>query len=307
MPPAGQAQPVQVGGSTSPAFLGGDSKPSIGRPIGETRVVLLDRFGGRVPPGAPGELCIGGAGVVRGYLGRPELTAERFVVDAQGARIYRSGDRARWRGDGRLEFLGRIDEQVKVRGFRVEPGEVEARLLAHPRVRQVAVAAAGDRLAGYVVAEGVSGEELAAFAGEALPGYMVPSVWVWLAELPLTRHGKVDRGALPYPEMEAGGGSVAPRTDAEQLVAEVYGEVLGIAEVGALDDFFAVGGHSLLAARVIARIRSITGIDVPIRTMFDGATVAALAAAVEALLVEELEELSDEEAARLAGSVRSQP
>jgi hypothetical protein len=184
---------------------------------------------------------------------------------------------------------------------------VEARLLAHPRVRQAAVTAAEDRLAGYVVADGVTRAELTAFAGEALPAYMVPSVWVWLDELPLTRHGKVDRRALPYPKIEPEAGSVPPRTDAEQLVAEVYGEVLGVGEVGALDDFFAIGGHSLLAARVIARIRSITGVDVPIRTMFDGSTVAALAEAVETLLVEELEELSDEEAALLARSVRSDP
>ncbi|GAA0989354.1 hypothetical protein GCM10009555_073140 [Acrocarpospora macrocephala] len=284
------------------------SRPPIGRPIAETRVVVLDRSGVPVPPGAPGELCIGGAGVARGYLRRPELTAERFVAwGEQGARLYRSGDRARWRPDGQLEFLGRIDEQVKVRGFRVEPGEVEARLLAHPRVRQVAVTAAEDRLAAYVVADGVTRAELTAFAGESLPAYMVPSVWVWLEELPLTRHGKVDRRALPYPEIEIQAGSVPPRTDAEQLVAEVYGEVLGVGEVGALDDFFAIGGHSLLAARVIARIRSITGVDVPIRTMFDGSTVAALAEAVETLLVEELEGLSDEEAALLARSVRSDP
>ncbi|GAA0409542.1 hypothetical protein Acor_36380 [Acrocarpospora corrugata] len=292
--------------ATAADLLPGDS-PSIGKPIAETRVLVLDPSGVQVPPGAPGELCIGGAGVALGYLNRPELTAERFAAGPRGGRLYRSGDRVRWRQDGHLEFLGRLDEQVKVRGFRIEPGEVAARLLAHPRVLQATVTAFEDRLAGYVVADGVTGAELAAFAGETLPAYMVPSVWVWLDELPLTRHGKVDRAALPYPEMAAGGERVPPRTDAEQLVAEVYGEVLGIGDVGALDDFFAIGGHSLLAARVIARIRSITGIDVPIRTMFDGATVAALAEAVETLLVEELDELSDEEAAALARSVRSEP
>ncbi|WP_214102956.1 non-ribosomal peptide synthetase [Acrocarpospora catenulata] len=278
-----------------------EARLPIGRPVAGTLVRVLDQAGCPVPPGAPGELCIGGAGLARGYLRRPELTAERFVSDpwgTRGARLYRTGDRARWRRDGQLEFLGRTDDQLKIRGYRVEPGEVESRLLAHHRVRQAAVTALDDRLVGYVVGD-AGGDELAEFLRGGLPAYMVPSVWVELAELPLTRHGKVDRRALPYPEMGGQGERVAPRTDAEQLVAEVYGEVLGLTEVGALDDFFAIGGHSLLAARVIARLRAITGVEVPIRTMFDGPEVAALAEAVENLLVAELTELSDEEAARL--------
>ncbi|MEZ0073107.1 amino acid adenylation domain-containing protein [Planotetraspora sp. GP83] len=290
------------------AELGDDPRPPIGRPIGGTRAVVLSERGTLLPPGAPGELCLGGAGLARGYLRRPGLTAERFVPDPwgpPGARLYRTGDRARWRPDGQLEFLGRIDDQVKVRGFRVEPGEVEARLLAHPLVRQAAVAAVDDTLAGYVVADGpVECSALAEFAAGALPPYMVPSSWVFLDALPLTRHGKVDRRALPAPSPAAvAAASVPPRTDAEHLVADVYGEVLGIEQVGALDDFFAIGGHSLLAIRVTARIRAITGVDVPIRAMFEGATVEALARTVEDLLVAELAELSDEEAARLAMEV----
>ncbi|MFD0890178.1 phosphopantetheine-binding protein, partial [Streptosporangium algeriense] len=247
-------------------------------------------------------------GLARGYLRRPGLTAERFVPDPYGEpgeRLYRTGDRARWRPDGNLEFLGRIDDQIKVRGFRVEPGEVEARLLAHPAVRQAVVTAVEDTLVGYVVvAEGTdAAAELPGFLAGSLPSYLVPSAWVTLGELPLTRNGKVDRKALPAPSIDRRVPSVPPRTDAEQLVAEVFCEVLGATEVGALDDFFAIGGHSLLATRVIARIRAITDIDIPIRAMFENSTVAGLAGLVEELLLAEIAGLSDEEVARLAQGV----
>ncbi|GAA1300727.1 hypothetical protein Psi02_27620 [Planotetraspora silvatica] len=287
-----------------------DLTPPIGRPISGTRAVVLSEHGTPVPPGAPGELCLGGAGVARGYLRRPGLTAERFVPDPwgpPGARLYRTGDRARWRRDGRLEFLGRMDDQIKVRGFRVEPGEVEALLVTHPLVRQAAVAAYGDVLTGYVVTDaavdGPDGPTLAQFAASALPPYMVPSAWVFLDVLPLTRHGKVDRAALPAPGPATAGTPTPPRTDAEHLVADVFGEVLGVEGVGALDDFFAIGGHSLLAARVTARLTAITGVTVPIRAVFEGTTVERLARTVEDLVVAELTELSDEEAARLAMEV----
>ncbi|MEV8632386.1 amino acid adenylation domain-containing protein [Streptosporangium sp. NPDC051023] len=287
-------------------------RPPIGRPIGAVHAAVLAEDGSLVPPGAPGELCLGGTGLARGYLRRPGLTAERFVPDPYGepgARLYRTGDRARWRPDGQLEFLGRIDDQVKVRGFRVEPGEIEARLLTHPAVRQAAVVAVDDTLVGYVVVEAATGtvtearspaDELPGFLAGKLPSYLVPSAWVTLDELPLTRNGKVDRKALPAPSVDRRTPSVPPRTDAEQLVAEVFCEVLGISEVGALDDFFAIGGHSLLATRVIARIRAVTDVEVPIRAMFEHGTVAGLAELVEDLLLAEISELSEEEAARLA-------
>ncbi|MDP9861279.1 amino acid adenylation domain-containing protein [Streptosporangium brasiliense] len=283
--------------ATAAELDGSPGRPPIGTPIGGTRVMVLDGHGEPVPPGAPGELCVTGAGVARGYLGRPALTAQRFVPGPGGSRIYRTGDRARWRSDGRLEFLGRDDDQVKVRGFRVELGEIEARILAHPGVGQAAVAVHQETLVGYVVGT-ATGEELGRHLTGALPAYMVPALWVGLDALPLTRSGKIDRAALPAPEVRTGA-ATAPRGDAELLVADVFGEVLGIGEIGAFDDFFALGGHSLLATRVIARLRALVEVDVPIRTLFARSTVAGLAAAVEELLIAELDGLSEEEAARL--------
>ncbi|WP_436760717.1 amino acid adenylation domain-containing protein [Streptosporangium sp. V21-05] len=303
--------------ATAAELDGSPGRPPIGVPIADTSVLILDGSGEAVPPGAPGELCVGGAGVAVGYLGRPDLTAERFPVlgvpgvpgvlgvpgvpgasDVLGGeRIYRTGDLARWRADGQLEFLGRLDDQVKVRGFRIELGEIEARLLAHPGVGQAAVAVHRETLVGYVVGT-ATGDELAGYLAGTLPAYMVPALWVGLTALPLTANGKLDRAALPAPE--AGSRTrTAPRGDAEELVAEIFGEVLGIEEVGAFDDFFALGGHSLLATRAVARLRAAVEVDVPIRTLFARSSVADLAAAVEELLVAELAEMSDEEAERL--------
>ncbi|GAA3804744.1 hypothetical protein GCM10022226_25790 [Sphaerisporangium flaviroseum] len=285
------------------ADLAGDlgSRPPIGRPIGETSAYVMDARGEPVPPGVPGELYIGGAGVARGYLGRPALTAGRFVPDPfgpPGSRLYRTGDRARHRPDGRLQFLGRLDDQVKVRGHRVEPGEVEARLLAHPHVGQAAVVARDDVLVAYVTGS-ASFEDLRRHTAEALPPYMVPGAWMRLERLPLTSGGKVARSALPEVERERESRFVPPRTDAERLIAEIWAEVLQLEEVGALDDFFHLGGHSLLAVRVTARLRADVEVDMPIRTLFARRTVAELAAALEELLLDELTGLSDEEALRL--------
>ncbi|GII85369.1 non-ribosomal peptide synthetase [Sphaerisporangium siamense] len=280
---------------------GSPGRPPIGRPIGGTRVHILDAAGRLAPRGAAGELCVGGAGVARGYLGRTELTAERFV-DSCGERVYRTGDRARWRPDGQLEFLGRLDAQVKVRGFRIEPGEIEARLLAHPEVGEAAVVAIGDTLAGYVTGS-ADFTELAEFAGAALPPYMVPTAWARLDRLPLTRSGKIDRAALPTPQAHREE-YVAPGTDAEELVAEVFGEILGVEKAGVHDDFFSLGGHSLLAVRIVARLRDATGLELPIRTLFTHPTVGGLARAVEELLIAELDQMSDEEAERLAKELR---
>ncbi|WP_182880587.1 non-ribosomal peptide synthetase [Microbispora sp. H10949] len=279
-------------------------RPPIGRPVGATTVHLLDAAGVPVPRGAIGELVVGGAGVARGYLRRPALTAAAFVPDPAGppgARRYRTGDRARWNQAGELEFLGRLDGQLKVRGFRIEPGEVEARLLDHPGVGQAFVTVHAEELVAYVTGT-ATGEELAAHLARTLPRHLVPTAWVGLDALPLTSRGKVDRAALPAPVRGPSAGHVPPSTDAELLVAEVWAELLGVASVGADDDFFALGGHSLLATRIAARLRRTTGVEVPVRTIFERRTVADLAVALEDLLVAELEGMSEEEAERLLSS-----
>ncbi|MET8156122.1 amino acid adenylation domain-containing protein [Sphaerisporangium sp. NPDC005289] len=276
-------------------------RPSIGRPIAGATAHVLGPHGEPVPPGVPGELYLGGAGLARGYLGRPALTADRFVPDPYGppgSRLYRTGDRARWRPDGTLEFLGRFDGQAKVRGFRVEPGEVEAALLADPLVRQAAVVADGDRLVAYVTGT-ADPDDLRRLLSATLPPHLVPTAWVAMDALPLTVTGKVDLAALPAPAPAPAVAFVAPRTDAEVLVAGVWAEVLGLEVVGAFDDFFALGGHSLLVIRVAALLRDAVDLEVPIRTVFDRPTVAGLAEAVENLLVEQLSGLSEAEAARL--------
>ncbi len=271
----------------------------IGRPTGNVRVYVLDRWGQLLPPGIAGELFIGGEGVGRGYLGRPELTAERFLPDAlggeAGSRLYRTGDRVRWLADGTLEFLGRVDEQVKVRGFRIEPGEVEAALLGHAAVREAVVAVREDpafgvpgdrRLVGYVVAEEgaeLSGAELRAHLAARLPEHLVPGAFVVLASLPLTLNGKVDRAALPAPEHGGEAAYVAPGTPTEEVLAGIWAEVLGLERVGVEASFFELGGHSLLATQVVSRARHALGVEVPLRALFEAPTVAGLAGRIDAL------------------------
>ncbi|HEX2080623.1 MAG TPA: amino acid adenylation domain-containing protein [Longimicrobium sp.] len=317
---------VGTGGEVAPSA--GAVRPSIGRPIDNVRAYVLDAAGGPLPPGVPGELYLGGAGVARGYLGRPAMTAERFVPDPfsgiPGARLYRTGDRVRWRESASvrecvsasvgaaqeagheqrnrppfthapthsrthaLEFLGRADDQVKVRGYRIEPGEVEAALLAHPSVREAAVVArgegAGRRLVGYVSGNRLNGEEVRSFLRGRLPAHLVPSDLVVLDALPLNPHGKVDRRALPAPEAVTGGGHggmVPPRTPAEREVAAVWASLLGT-EPGVYDDFFALGGHSLLAGQVVSRVARDLGVRVTLGEFLREPTVAALAARVDA-------------------------
>ena len=275
---------------------GGAAAVPIGAPIANTRLHVLDRSLQPVPVGVTGDLYIGGAGVARGYGGRPELTAERFVADPlaeDGTRLYRTGDRARWRADGQIEYLGRADHQVKVRGFRIEPGEIEAALTAHPRVRSAVVVAdgAGRRLVGYVVPDDPAGEvpatgELREFLRERLPDYMVPAVFVELAAIPLTGSGKVDRAVLPAPDgtrPELAGGYVAPRGATEEPLTRIWGEVLGLDRVGGHDNFFELGGYSLLATRVISRLRAAFGVEVPLAALFDEPTVAGLARVIDEL------------------------
>ncbi|QCX81895.1 Linear gramicidin synthase subunit B [Streptomyces sp. YIM 121038] len=266
----------------------------IGHPLDAMRAHVLDARLRPVPPGCAGELFLAGEGVARGYLGRGADTAGRFLADPYGppgARMYRTGDLARRHPDGTVAFLGRADDQVKIRGFRVEPGEAEAALAAHPGVADVAVVAREDRpgarrLVAYLV--GPAGEDLAelrSFAARTLPDYLVPSAYVPLAALPLSANGKVDRAALPAPEPDAGTGRAArvePRTDAERRVADVFADVLGAALPGAEDDFFTLGGDSILSIRLASRLAEEFGTDVSPRAVFTHPTPAALATLVTA-------------------------
>lgn len=267
---------------------------AIGRPVPGSRVYVLDERRQPVPPGVPGELYVAGSQLARGYLGLPDLTAEKFIEGPYG-RMYATGDLVRWRRDGTLDYLGRIDEQVKLRGYRIEPGEVESALRELPEVRDAAVAVRGDTLVGYVVG---STEGAAEELRKTLPEYLVPTRFVTLDALPMAASGKLDRAALPDPEPDEAPAYVAPRTAAEELVAEVLGELLGVDDLGAHDDFFARGGNSLLAIRAMARIRKQVEVDIPVRGLFTLTTVAGLAAEIERRLAEDLDQLSDEEVQR---------
>jgi amino acid adenylation domain-containing protein len=282
--------------------------PAIGRPIANTRVHVLDGQQEPVPVGVTGELYIGGVVLARGYLGRAELTAEKFVPDPlgleHGGRLYRTGDMARYRCDGELEFLGRGDDQVKVRGYRVELGEVETVLGQHPQVQEAVVVArdesgGGKRLVAYVVRKaqgrdergGEEGEEqqavrsseLRAYLKERLPEYMVPGVYVQLGEMPLSPNRKIDRKALPAPEeveVERESEFVAPRSPAEKFLVEVWTELLGLERVSIHDNFFELGGHSLLATQLISKLQQTLVIEVPLRQIFETPTIAEFAASI---------------------------
>jgi amino acid adenylation domain-containing protein len=272
-----------------------DERVPIGHPVARTCIRLLDAGGQLAPVGVPGELYIGGVQVGRGYLGRPDLTAERFVPDPfamqPGSRLYRTGDLARRLPDGEIEFLGRIDHQVKIRGVRIELGEIESALSAHPGVGQALAAVREDqpgerRLVAYVVPRkgtvAVSG--LRDFLALRLPGPMLPVAFVFLETLPLTPNGKIDRRALPAPAVDrpASESCGTLLTPTEEMLAGVWADLLGIERIGADESFFALGGHSLLATRATARVRALFGVDLPVRVLFETPTVRAVAAAIEA-------------------------
>jgi len=269
-----------------------DASVPIGRPIANTRVYILDAHLQPVPIGVPGELHIGGDGLARGYLNRPELTAERFIPDPfsddSTARLYKTGDLARYRPDGNIEFLGRRDHQVKIRGYRIELGEIEAALARHPAVREAVVVAREDtpgdkRLVAYVVPQGeapLTPADLRPFLVASLPAYMLPAAFVLLDRLPLTPTCKLDRRALPAPDqtdLAVAERFVAPRTPTEELLAAIWADVLGIERVGADDNFFDLGGHSLLATRVVSRVYAALRVEAPLLALFRAATLADFA------------------------------
>ena len=272
--------------------------PPIGPPITNTQVQLLDSHGRTVPIGVPGELYILGDCLARGYLTNPGLTAERFVPDPHavgtGGRLYRTGDLARYRPDGNIEFLGRVDDQVKLRGYRIELGEIEVVLAEHPAVIEAVAAVYEDvpgdkRLAAYVVLRErcpSETDDLRTFLSRKLPDYMVPSAFEVMESLPVTPSGKVDRRALPAPSSRCADKDsyVAPRSRIEATVAKIWAEVLGMDRVGIYDNFFSSGGHSLIAAQVMSRIRRDVGIELPLRSLFECPTVAALAERLEIVL-----------------------
>jgi amino acid adenylation domain-containing protein len=269
----------------------------IGKPIANIRLYILDRELNPVPVGTPGELHIAGVGLGRGYLNRPGLTAEKFVPDPygpEGSRLYKTGDLVRYRPDGTIDYLGRIDHQVKLRGFRIELGEIEAQVLKHSAVKEAVVLVREDqpgdkRLVAYLVEEQPGTlplDGLKAQLKQALPDYMVPSVFVVLEQMPLSANGKLDRRRLPVPDSgeQLGRQYIAPRTETEQILAEIWQEVLGIGQVGIEDDFFELGGHSLLATQLASRISKRFAIKLPLRNVFEASNIGALAKKVDVLL-----------------------
>jgi amino acid adenylation domain-containing protein len=288
--------------TVSPTFYVADERSAdlgvipIGRPMANTQIYILDKQQRLVPAGVSGELYVGGVGIARGYLHREELTAEKFITPnilSSDNRLYRTGDLARWLPDGNLEFLGRADGQVKLRGFRIETGEIESLLRSHPEIQDAVVVAREDvpgekYLAAYLVViteRRIANTELRAFLSKHLPEYMIPSAFVTLESLPLTSNGKVNRKALPAPD--AGTlteGYIAPRTTTEELLAGIFARILRVERVGATDDFFALGGHSLVAAQVITRVREAYSVDLPLRELFENSSVSALAAQIDELV-----------------------
>jgi amino acid adenylation domain-containing protein len=297
-----------------------DRLPTIGRPIDGVQIYILDEQKQQMPPGKPGEIYIGGEGVARGYRNRPDLTSERFVPNLYsnepGARLYKTGDLARYLPDGQIAFLGRVDDQIKVRGFRIEPAEIVKVLDEHPAVQASVVVgrdgAGGEKnLVGYFVLSPNSQpthSELRNFIAARLPEYMVPAMFVTLQDLPLSPNGKIDRASLPDPGPDnilRDHAFVAPRTPIEERVASILASLLGLPQVSVEDNFFLLGGHSLLGTQLIARVRDEFQIELSLRSLFEAPTAEKLSARVEDLLVARVEDMSEEEAQRLLNATSS--
>jgi acyl-CoA synthetase (AMP-forming)/AMP-acid ligase II/acyl carrier protein len=288
--------------------------PTIGRPIPGAQVYITDANLNLVPDGERGEICIGGAGVAVGYIGSPELTAERFVPDPfcpAPARMYRTGDIGRKLPDGELEFLGRLDQQIKLRGYRIEPGEIVGALRLHPAVRAAVVKPVGSdshrQIAAYLILkEQTTAQELRSHLTSRVPEYMIPDQFVQLEELPFTPNGKVDLSALPLPDSSnvlADQESVmGPATEIQDEVSSILSDLLGGRSVAPHDNFFRLGGHSLLAAQVIVRVRSAFGVELPLRTVFESPTAAGLSEVIEDKILAQLAALPPEEFARGASA-----
>jgi amino acid adenylation domain-containing protein len=296
------------------AAVSGNALPPIGRPIANTNVYILDENLQPVPSGATGELYVGGAGVARGYLNRPDLTAERFVCDPFSAepstRLYKTGDIARYLDDGEIEYLGRVDQQIKILGHRIEPVEIEAAIDRHLAIASSVVVAFGsaceaNRLTAYLVMRNgtaPAAAEMRSFLQRSLPDYMIPSMFVKLQGLPLTANGKVDRAALPPPSADntlRDEAFTPPRTPIEKRLATILCSLLDLNEVSVNDNFFLLGGHSLLGAQLIVKIRGAFGVDLALRTLFDTPTISELSSEIERLILARVESMSEDEAMRL--------
>lgn len=290
--------------------------PPIGRPIDNVQTFIVDEQLKPVPEGVVGELVIAGAGVGRGYVNLAELTAEKFVHNPfstePGSRLYRTGDLARALPDGQIAFLGRMDEQIKIRGFRIEPQEISSALEFHPAVRSSFVSSYRNgseelRLVAYLVSAGATPNpgDLRAFLGQDLPDYMIPSVFVCVEQLPFTANGKVDRAALPKPTHEnilVDSSFEVPQSPVEERVGEIVANLLGVSHVGRQDNFFNLGGHSLMGAQIIAKVRDVFGVELSLRSLFDEPSVAGISLAIEELIHAKLAAMSEEEVERLLAS-----
>jgi len=289
-------------------------RPPIGRPIDGAEIYIVDESLNLIPRGEIGELCVGGAGVGRGYVNSPELTAGKFVADPfinkPGARMYRTGDRGRWLTDGQIEYLGRVDDQIKIRGYRIEPNEIIAALDTHPSIQASAVIARQDgmdshRLVAYIVVTNSRPRptitELRDLLLSRVPDYMVPAMFVVLPDLPLTSHGKIDRKALPLPDASntlPDGNYLAPRTVLEEKLSALVANLLRVAQVGVNDNLFLIGGHSLFGTQLIARIRDNFGVELPLRSVFESPTPVLLAQEIERLMATKIGAMSEDEIQR---------
>ncbi|HEY6969692.1 MAG TPA: non-ribosomal peptide synthetase [Candidatus Angelobacter sp.] len=310
-----EATVVATSGRVDPENAHSGQRPPIGQPIDGTEIYIVDESLNPVSRSEVGELCIGGAGVARGYVNSPELTAKKFVPDPfaekQGARLYRTGDLARWLPDGQIEYIGRVDNLIKIRGYRIEPNEIVSVLNTHPAVQASAVVAREDgtrnlRLLAYLVISQTqispNASELRKLLRTRLPDYMVPAVFLEIPELPINANGKLDREALPSSENTKtlpDDDYVTPHTGLEEKLSAVVSELLGVERVGANDNFFLIGGHSLFGTQLIARIRDSFGVELPLRSVFESPTPALLAQQVEGSIVAKLETMSEDEVQRV--------